>query len=437
MTAQDKLVYISYRQADLPKALVVSQKISVDGFNACIDHGENGDKNAEKVNFQQIKIRPHFILILTPSALKDCDDPTDPMRREVEAAFDHRNLILTLLCDGASFDDPHFKEQLSGPFLRLLDHKYVTAPKGRLAQALPILCSELRMAVPAAYNRMIINALTDVEVDETGAEDVPPATVAAPALTAREWFERGDQADDAEEKIRCFSEAIRMNPGSAVAYNNRGKAYADKGYVDLAINDLSTAIRLLPDYATAYSNRGSALTTKGDYEAAIADCIRAIHLDPNMADAYNNLGAAYHRKGDTDRAIECYTRAIKIDPTLHKAYANRGNALHDKHDLQNGYLDCTEAIRLQPDFAGSYLNRGSIRFDLGDLDGALEDCTQAIKLDPKTIEHYKSRAAVFIKKGNFTSALSDVQQCRNLEQGMQDGELDKLESLIVSLQNSG
>lgn len=407
MTAQDKLVYISYRQADLLKAMAVSQKISVEGFNACIDHGEDGRQEAEKANIQQIKTRPHFILILTPTALEGCNDPADPLRRELEAAFEHNNLVLTLLCDGASFDDPRFEEQLSGPFLRLLNHKHVTAPKGGLAQALPILCSELRMAVPAAYNRMIINALTDVEVDNSGTEDVPPpSTQADPALTAQEWFERGDQADDVEEKIRCFSESIRLQPDFAEAYAFRGQARESVDR-DGALEDMTRAIELEPGSANRYNSRGEYLNHLGDYTGAIRDLDEAIRLDPGFAIAYNNRGDAHRENGDLEAALQDFTRAIELAPDLFLFYLNRANIFRDKRDFQAALDDCNQAIQLQPNFAGAYNSRGSAWRGMNNLDAAIADYTTAIQLDPGTAYYFYNRGLTYHQKGDLYRAAVD------------------------------
>jgi len=50
------------------------------------------------------------------------------------------------------------------------------------------------------------------------------------------------------------------------------------------------------DLAVAYNNRGLAYTNKGQYDRAIIDLDRAIALNPNNAIVYNNRGFAYHNK---------------------------------------------------------------------------------------------------------------------------------------------
>ncbi len=94
----------------------------------------------------------------------------------------------------------------------------------------------------------------------------------------------------------------RLNPQFAVAYNNRGNAYDDKGDVDRAIADYNAALQIDANYAAAYYNRGIAWRRKGDLDRAIADYDQAIKLNPT-ATAYNNRGSAWDAKGEIDRAM--------------------------------------------------------------------------------------------------------------------------------------
>ena len=75
-----------------------------------------------------------------------------------------------------------------------------------------------------------------------------------------------------------------MNPQDALAYNNRGYAYDDKGEYDQAIKDYGKAIELNPQYALAYNNRGYAYMTRGndgDYELAMNDFKTGLSLNPD------------------------------------------------------------------------------------------------------------------------------------------------------------
>src|SRR6266511_3782105 len=67
---------------------------------------------------------------------------------------------------------------------------------------------------------------------------------------------------DYDRAIAALSEAIRLDPKNARAFNNRGFAYARKGDMDRAIADYNEAIRLDPNYALASANRGIAYASK-------------------------------------------------------------------------------------------------------------------------------------------------------------------------------
>jgi tetratricopeptide (TPR) repeat protein len=84
---------------------------------------------------------------------------------------------------------------------------------------------------------------------QQAAAEQKQAAGAAPAvhegeLTAQQWFERGFAAVDIDERLRFYSEAIRLKPDYAFAFNNRGNARRAKGDIEGALQDFNEAIRL-------------------------------------------------------------------------------------------------------------------------------------------------------------------------------------------------
>ncbi len=114
---------------------------------------------------------------------------------------------------------------------------------------------------------------------------------------------------------------------TAAAYLARGDRYSDLKDYDHAIADYSQAIRLKPDYAEAYNNRGLAfaLSSKREMASAIADYDQAIQLRPEYAYAYNNRGVAYMASGQPDAALHDFDRALQLQPNFPQAYSNRAN----------------------------------------------------------------------------------------------------------------
>ena len=144
----------------------------------------------------------------------------------------------------------------------------------------------------------------------------PP--IAAGSLdTAAAYLMRGDaylEVKDYDHAIADYSQAIRLKPDYAEAYNNRGFAYSLKGKIEMpnAIADYSQAIQLRPDYAIAYNNRGVASMASGHAEEAFSDFNRALQIQPDFPQAYSNRGNYYLRGGQTVLAVLDFSHAEKI-----------------------------------------------------------------------------------------------------------------------------
>jgi len=100
---------------------------------------------------------------------------------------------------------------------------------------------------------------------------------------------------DYKKAIADFTEAIRLNPNSAEAYEQRGyaKVYsnlfmADKATVESIIADFTEVIRLKPNSVDTYFSRGQIYNWSAirDYDKAIADFTQCIQINPNYIDGY-------------------------------------------------------------------------------------------------------------------------------------------------------
>ena len=130
---------------------------------------------------------------------------------------------------------------------------------------------------------LLLAGCGDSPTPQTPAAGKPPA-VRPPTtanLAAETEFNKGlrfSEREDWNTAIKDATEAIRLNPDDAYAYNKRGATYGQKGEHDKAIRDLTEAIRLRPDYAAAYHNRGVAYEKQGDQTKADADYAKAREL---------------------------------------------------------------------------------------------------------------------------------------------------------------
>jgi len=218
-----------------------------------------------------------------------------------------------------------------------------------------------------------------------------------------------------EKAIADFTQSIRLDPGNAVAYTERGITYQQKGDFDKALADLTQAIRLDPNNAERYRHRGDVYHNTYHNDRAIADFTQAIKLDPNNADRYKARGFAYAFNDDPDRAIVDFTQAIKLDPNNADRYRTRGISYRDKRDYDKALTDFTHAIKLDPNNADRYADRGYTYSRKEDYDQAIADYTQAIKLDPNNADRYTDRGYEYYGKKDYDRAIADFTQAIKLD----------------------
>ena len=169
-------------------------------------------------------------------------------------------------------------------------------------------------------------------------------------LAAKAWFAIGYLIpnESLEKCISAYDESIRLNPGNARTYNNRGNAKARLGDYEAAITDYDEAIRLNPEYAFAHNNRGHAKTRLGDYGAAISDCAEAIRLFPGYALAYYNRGIAWLLRKEYGKAESDLSGAKNREMDIIAAFRSRYKSVAD-FEKQYG-VNVPEGIKkmLQP-----------------------------------------------------------------------------------------
>ena len=190
--------------------------------------------------------------------------------------------------------------------------------------------------------------------------------------------------NDYDRAIADATEAIRLDPKSAWAYRTRAHAYSGKNDYDRAIADATEAIRLDPENAGAYGARAMAYLWIKDFGRAFADAIEVIRLAPDASWAYCISAEGYFRKKDYDHAIADATQALRLDPNAEHAYRTRAAAYLVKYEIGRAIADATEAIRLEPKYSEVYGIRAFAYLRNGDIAGAIADATEAIRLDPKS-----------------------------------------------------
>jgi tetratricopeptide (TPR) repeat protein len=312
MAHLEKTVFISYRRTNAPWALALFQDLMSHGFDVFLDYNGIASGDFEQVIVGNIRARAHFLVLLTPSALERCTDRSDWFRREIETALTTKRNIVPIMLEGFNFDTPGIGAQLTGSLAELKQYNALRIPVDYFGEAMERLREKfLNVPLDAVLHPTSRPANLAAEVQQAAAQTAE--VVSKEELTSQEWYERGCEAIQADEKIRCYDEAIRIDPDSSVAFNNRGLARASKGDLAGALEDYGRAIQIDPNNAFPFNNRAKA-REKSDLDGALEDYNHAIQLMPEFATAINNRGMARMKKKDFKGALEDVNEAIRLDP---------------------------------------------------------------------------------------------------------------------------
>jgi tetratricopeptide (TPR) repeat protein len=205
----------------------------------------------------------------------------------------------------------------------------------------------------------------------------------------------------------------------AIAYNNRGNAYAATGEYNRAIQDFDQSIKLDPAYAKPFNNRGVAYARKGEIDLAIEAYGDAIKLKPNYGEAFANRAEAYVKQHRYDRAASDYDEAIRLAPNLDAVLAGRCWTRAILGALQTALEDCDKALKAGAT-AVTYDSRGLIRLKMSDFGAAIDDYSAALQLDPKLATALYGRGLAKLKQGDKAGGENDVEAARAIQADIAD-----------------
>ncbi len=147
----------------------------------------------------------------------------------------------------------------------------------------------------------------------------PPNTPVATSPKADDFYiQAGDKSTKGDFKgaIADYTEAIRLNPNYANAYNDRGNARYYLGDKQGAIADYTQALRFNPkndnSKAATYISRALARIFSGDKQGARADLRQARLITSTDPDELYNSGIEQANSGDKQGAIPFFQKAAQI-----------------------------------------------------------------------------------------------------------------------------
>jgi tetratricopeptide (TPR) repeat protein len=152
----------------------------------------------------------------------------------------------------------------------------------------------------------------------------PAAKTAEPAFkppsTAREFFERGREAQergDAVMALAYYQRAAHLDPELAEAFLNMGNVYYfQQEDIKQAEEMYQTVLKLDPSNKMAHNNMGVIHLTRGELEDAGRSFLWALDQDDQYVDALYNLACLSARQGRESLAMAYLMKAGRLRPEV-------------------------------------------------------------------------------------------------------------------------
>lgn len=171
-----------------------------------------------------------------------------------------------------------------------------------------------------------------------------------------------------KDALASYEEILRVAPGHALAWNNRGNVLQLFGRWDDALASYDRALTLDAGYADAVYNRATLLHRLRRWAEALAGYETTIRMRPDHADAHNNRAVVLDELGRSDEALGGFDVAVALRPAYAQAHSNKARVLQELGRWQEALDNLEKAVALEPGLVEAQWNRALLLLTLGDYE---------------------------------------------------------------------
>eukprot|EP00756_Hemistasia_phaeocysticola_P032214 Hpha_TRINITY_DN16397_c1_g5::TRINITY_DN16397_c1_g5_i1::g.62508::m.62508 len=230
------------------------------------------------------------------------------------------------------------------------------------------------------------------------------------------YFEKGTK-EDYKNAVHHFQKAIEIDGEKAIFYNNKGLAQFQLGHFEDALQDFDKAVTKEQGNANIYFNRGNAALCIGQFDRAISDFDDAIRRVPDDENNYHSKGIVFQEQGNTQAAIEQFKKALDVNPEFIPSLFHLGLMYHINEQSPQLFLamECfTKVLKAAPEDRRAYESLGLVYCDLLYYDLAVGAFSKAIELKSDYAVNYFYRGKSYLWLGRHEDAISDFNRAFQL-----------------------
>jgi tetratricopeptide (TPR) repeat protein len=222
-------------------------------------------------------------------------------------------------------------------------------------------------------------------------------------------------AGQSEKLIDFFRQEDKKKPNNEDITRWLGYLHLIKNDADNTIKYYLAALKINPNCGMCYVNLAKAYLIKTDYQSSLRFCNKAIEIEPENSVFIGLRGEIKAMSGDGLGAGFDFDKAVQMDDKNYENFLRRGLFDSKKGMFSSALMDFTKATELNPGYYRCWFEKASIEFNLQQYPEALEDINKAIELDSIRPELYTGRAAIYAVISEHNLAIADYSKSIQIE----------------------
>ncbi|MFX0056306.1 MAG: tetratricopeptide repeat protein, partial [Candidatus Hermodarchaeota archaeon] len=210
-----------------------------------------------------------------------------------------------------------------------------------------------------------------------------------------------------DDTLRAVKKHLEENPDDASAWNVRGVLLANKNEFGEALRCFNQAIRLDPNLSEAYTNRGRVLMALGPDKAssALESFNKALRLSPDNWEALLDKAKAMRALGRTKEELACYEKLSETVTDVPAIWIRMGDIKLEQGRFNDAVGNYDHALMLDPEKVAALVHRAIGLSMMQRGKEAVKSAEKATKLAPDDIETWRVLADVNIRYGKQRAAM--------------------------------
>ncbi|MEE2753690.1 MAG: PorV/PorQ family protein [Candidatus Latescibacterota bacterium] len=257
--------------------------------------------------------------------------------------------------------------------------------------------------------RGFINEILVSEAQQTFRPGVvPDSDIEVPAAAQiAELFERDLAFFDNRLDRIALSSGVSLD--SAEGLYDAGAAYLRLSQLERAETSFTDAIKMDPTMADAYNALGVVQTRRRRYDEAIELYTKALELNSNDAGFRINIALTYHLQGRSEDAEQAYQLAV----VTNSDFAGVLDFLSGDGAARAGRVDPLQKIASEKAY-----DDGAAFLRLNRLEKATEALDRALSLDPNNADAMNAKGVIATRERRYDEAVAMYQQATNVLPGV-------------------